>query len=190
MQIIQFWRSEISARSITTVGYPKITKDETSDADLSTAEVAFQPQTRTSRPLSDKEVAFQSQTRRSRSNLRRGSRVLCQTRRSHSNFRRVGRQMWTSRSLSDADLAFQCQTRRSPDEALASFVRHGPRPAPRFNSNVNLSSSAFQHRREPVSSASQNQSKIRVQRETCISSITDSHELGQLHPIFSPHNRE
>ena len=105
------------------VGYKKITKDEASDADLANAEVTFQPQTRTSRPLSDAEVAFQSQTRRSRSNLRRGSRVLCQTRRSHSNFRREGRQMRTSRPLSDAEVA-----RRGPHVLMpdAKVARRGP----------------------------------------------------------------
>ena len=106
--------------------------------------------------------------------------------------------------MPNADPAFQPLTRRSPDANLASFVRRGgrqtrrshfnlrrgPQPAPHFNSNASLSNSAFQHRHEPVSSASQHQSKVRVQRETRISAITDSHKLGQLHPIFSPHNGE
>ena len=46
-----------------TVGYQKITEDKASDANLPDAEIAFQPQTRTSR-----------------SNVRRGPRVLCQMR--------------------------------------------------------------------------------------------------------------
>ena len=95
----------------TDVGYKKITEDKASDANLPDAEIAFQPQTRTSRSLSNAEVA------------RHGPRVLS-------------------------------QTRRSPDADLASFVKHGPQPAPRFNSNASLSSSAFQHRRKVVSSAS------------------------------------
>ena len=98
--------------------------------------------------------------------------------------------MQTSHLLSDVEIL--CQTQRSPDADLASFVRRGGRQTrrSRFNSNASLSSSAFQHRREPVSSASQHQSKVRVQHETRISAVTDSHELGQLHPIFSPHNGE
>ena len=124
-----------------------------------------------------------SQMRRSRFNLRRGLRVLCQRR---------GRI-----PISDAEVAryrprVLCQTRRLPDADLASFVRRGGRLTwtSCFNSNAKLSSSAFQHRREPMSSASQHQSKVRVQRETRISAITDSHELGRLHPIFSPYNGE
>ena len=107
------------------VGYQKITADKTSDANLPDAEIAFQPQTRTSRPLSDAEVA------------RRRPRIL----------------------MSDAQVAIR-----------------GPQPTPRFNSNASLSSSAFQHRREPVSSASQHQSEVRVQRETRVSSVTVSHD--------------
>ena len=105
-------------------------------------------------PASDAEVAFQCQTQ-------------------------------TSRPLSDAEVAFQSLTRRSPDADLASFVRresHQTRTSHPL-SNSSLSSSAFQHRREPASSASQHQSKVGVQRETCISAITDSHKLDQLHLI-------
>jgi len=49
-------------------------------------------------------------------------------------------------------------------------------------------SSAFQHKCEHVSSVSQHQSEVHVQRETRVSAVTDSHEIDQLHPIFSPHN--
>ena len=164
------------------IGYQKITKDKTSDADLANEEVAFQPQTWTSRPLSDVEVAFQLQMQRSRSNLRSGPRVLCQTRRSRSNLRHGGRQTRTSRPLSNAEVAFQFQPRRSQDVDLASFLYQTRRS--RFNSNASLSRSAFQHRREHVSYASQHQSKVRIQRETRISAVTDSHEFGQLHPHF------
>ena len=90
---------------------------------------------RTSHPLSDAEVA---------SFLRRG-----------------GRQTRISYPLLDAEVA-RCrphvlsQTWRSLDADLASFVRSGGRQTwtSHFNSNGILSSSAFQHRREPVSSAS------------------------------------
>ena len=98
------------------------------------------------------------------SSIRRGGRIPISDVEVARSGSRVLCQTRTSRPLSDADLAFQLK--REP------------------------SSSAFQHRREPVSSASQHQSKVRVQRETRISAVTDSHELDQLHPIFSPHNGE
>ena len=44
-------------------------------------------------------------------------------------------------------------------------------------------SSTFQHRHDPVSYVSQHQSELCVQRETRISTVTDSHKLDQLHPI-------
>ena len=140
------------------------------------AKVAFQPQTRRS---PDADLVFQCQTRRSpdanlASSVRRGGRI----------------------PTSDVEVArrgpasFLSQTQKSSDADLASFVRRGGRQTQRsrFNSNASLSSFVFQHRREPVSFASQHQSEVRVQREARISAITDSHELDQLHPIFSPHN--
>ena len=41
----------------TYVGYQKITEDKASDANLPDAEIAFQPLTRTSRPLSDADLS-------------------------------------------------------------------------------------------------------------------------------------
>ena len=60
--------SGIIQNNLSVVGCLKITEDKISDANLPNAEVAFQPQTRTSRPLSDAEV------------VRRGPRVSTQTR--------------------------------------------------------------------------------------------------------------
>ena len=103
-----------------------------------------------------------------------------------SSVRRGGRIPTSDAEVARRGPRILCQTRKSSDADLASFVRRGGRQTrrSRFNSNASLSSFAFQHRREPVSSASQHQSEARVQREARISAITDSHELDQLHSNF------
>jgi len=127
------------------------------------------------RPISDSDLASNCKHRsqpESPSNLKRGfhqqygARIaFCAKRNSRS-------------ALQYADLRVMFQHQNA---SLRSFL---------LQFQYKPMSSAFQHRREPVSSASQHQSKVRVQRETRVSAVTDSCELGQLHHIFSPHNGE
>jgi len=54
-----------------------------------------------------------------------------------------------------------------------------------FNFNASLWASPSNTDVESVSSASQHQSEVRGLARTRVSAVTDSHELGQLYPIFS-----
>ena len=148
MEFRQLWRGF--------VGCLKITEDKASDANLTDAEVAFLPQMWAS----------------------------CQTRGSHFNpnvdlasfVKRRGRILTPDANLASLPNAMVVLFFETQTSGSCFNIKMRACVASRFNSNASLSSSALQHRREPGSSASQNQSKIRVQRETCISAITDSHK--------------